>query len=51
MDIAPQKTACAHLTKANYRENLQGALVYKDQCGKCFHDPVTKLFPFLIYYQ
>ncbi|KAL4447002.1 hypothetical protein ABPG74_014974 [Tetrahymena malaccensis] len=30
---------CPHLNKENYLQSLQGKLIYKDQCTKCFHDP------------
>jgi uncharacterized UBP type Zn finger protein len=33
---------CQHITKENITENLQGVLIYKDECTRCFETTVTK---------
>lgn len=30
------ETTCVHLTSANLTNNLQGKLIYKDECTRCF---------------
>lgn len=30
---------CAHWTTDNYADSLQGRMIYKDECAKCFNNP------------
>jgi hypothetical protein len=32
---------CPHLTNANLTKDLQGKLIYKDECTRCFDSAVT----------
>jgi len=31
---------CQHLVENNYTKSLQGRKIFKDQCVRCFKDPV-----------
>jgi len=33
-------SSCAHLTNANLTKDLQGKLIYKDECTRCFDSAV-----------
>ena len=33
--------SCPHLTAQNIRGNLQGVLIYKDECMRCFAGPTS----------
>ena len=35
-------TDCPHLTNENFLNSIQGKFIYKDQCTKCFYEPVIK---------
>lgn len=32
---------CSHLVEGNYTKSLQGRKIYKDQCVRCFKEPVS----------
>jgi uncharacterized UBP type Zn finger protein len=34
---------CQHLTEANFTKSLQGRKIFKDQCVRCFREPVIAL--------
>lgn len=35
--------ACVHVVSDNYASSLQGKLVYKDECTKCFTSSVREM--------
>ena len=36
---------CTHIKDTNlYTKSLQGKKLYKDQCVRCFHEPVIFIF-------
>jgi len=36
--------SCPHLTNANLTKDLQGKLIYKDECTRCFDTAVLFLY-------
>lgn len=40
MDSKNQNIKCSHLNDSNITYNLSGKQIYREQCSKCYDDPV-----------